>query len=106
MKQYNENTLDDTMVEGSKRDNKYLQGKFALVTGGSRGIGRGIALTLARKGASVAVNYIKDEAAANNTLAGIRQFDSEGFIVQADVSIPDALSQMIEQVQKQFGQLD
>ncbi|MDQ3257148.1 MAG: SDR family NAD(P)-dependent oxidoreductase, partial [Acidobacteriota bacterium] len=45
----------------------FLQGKFALVTGSSRGIGRGIALKLAEKGAAVAVNYLKDEAAAQAT---------------------------------------
>ena len=102
MEQFTGNTL----AEPLKRDNQYLQRKFALITGGSRGIGRGIALNLARKGATVAVNYIKDEAAANDTLACIRQFGSDGFIIQADVSVPDELSAMIEQVQKQFGQLD
>src|SRR5881397_3478076 len=102
MEQFTGNTL----AEPLKKDNQYLQRKFALITGGSRGIGRGIALNLARKGATVAVNYIKDEVAANDTLACIRQFGSDGFIEQADVSVPDELSAMIEQVRKQFGQLD
>ena len=47
-------------------------GKYALVTGGSRGIGRGIALKLAEMGAQVAINYYQNEAAANDTLAQVR----------------------------------
>ena len=54
------------MLEKSKSSPGYsLAGKMALVTGGSRGIGRGIVLKLAEKGASVAINYLKDESAAN-----------------------------------------
>ena len=51
-------------MTASINEKKYLKGKFALVTGSSRGIGRGIALRLAEKGVTVAVNYLKDEAAA------------------------------------------
>lgn len=50
-----------------------LTGKFALVTGGSRGIGRGIALKLAEQGAKVGVHYYQNETAAKGTLAGIRR---------------------------------
>jgi NAD(P)-dependent dehydrogenase (short-subunit alcohol dehydrogenase family) len=106
MVQHTENTLVDTRVEPLKSDHKYLQGKFALVTGGSRGIGRGIALKLAEKGAAVVVNYHKDEAAANDTLTKIRECGSDGFIVQADVSRPEDLSNMISQVKNRFGVLD
>ena len=63
-----------------------LNGKHALITGGSRGIGRGIALKLAEKGAKVAVHYYQNEAAANDTLAQVRERGSEGFVTQADVS--------------------
>ena len=106
MEQYTENTLVDTRVEPLKRSNKYLQGKIALVTGSSRGIGRGIALKLAEKGANVAVNYHKDEAAANDTLTKIKESGSDGFIVQADVSRPEDLSNMISQARDKFGVLD
>jgi enoyl-[acyl-carrier protein] reductase III len=94
------------MVEPLKRANKYLQGKFAVVTGSSRGIGRGIALKLAERGATVAVNYYKDEAAANDTLTKIKECGSDGFIVQSDVSRPEDLSNMISQLRDEFGVLD
>ncbi len=83
-----------------------LKGKRALVTGSSRGIGRGIALKLAEKGVKVAVNYLKNEAAAKDTLAKIRAHSSGGFAVQADVSRPEDISRMFEQVKKEFGSLD
>ena len=83
-----------------------LQGKFALVTGGSRGIRRGIALKLAERGAAVAINYVKDETAARDTLAKVRAHGTEGFIVRADVSHPEEWSSMAGQVREQFGALD
>jgi NAD(P)-dependent dehydrogenase (short-subunit alcohol dehydrogenase family) len=58
----------------------FLDGKCALVTGGSRGIGRGIALRLAERGASVAINYVRDEAAATQTLQAIRERGGQGFM--------------------------
>lgn len=61
-----------------------LQGKNALITGSSRGIGRGIALKLAREGARVAIHYYQNEAAANATLAKVRELGSDGFLLQAD----------------------
>src|SRR5437660_6468625 len=66
-----------------------LNGKHALVTGSSRGIGRGIALKLAAKGARVAVHYYKNKEAAISTLAKIREGGSEGFLVQADICRPE-----------------
>ena len=94
------------MKESSTNENRPLQGKFALVTGGSRGIGRGIALKLAEKGAAVVVNYIKDEAAALDTLAKVQERGAEGFIVRADVSQPDEIASMVSQVREKFGALD
>ena len=96
------NVNDDQLTN----NNKYLQGKIALVTGSSRGIGRGIAIRLAEKGATVAVNYYKNEAAANDTLAKIRECGSDGFIVQADVSRSEDIANMIRQVKDNFGALD
>lgn len=83
-----------------------LRGKFALVTGSSRGIGRGIALKLAEKGASVAINYLKDEAAAYHTLEKVRELGAEGMVVQADVSNQEALSEMFSKVRNEYGELD
>jgi NAD(P)-dependent dehydrogenase (short-subunit alcohol dehydrogenase family) len=87
-------------------EKKYLKGKFALITGSSRGIGRGIALKLAEKGVTVAVNYLKDETAANDTLAKIKELGSDGFIVQADVSDPKDITRMVGEVRERFGKLD
>lgn len=94
------------MKESSTNKNRPLQGKFALVTGGSRGIGRGIALKLAEKGAAVVINYIQDEAAALDTLAKVQERGAEGFIVRADVSHPDEIAGMVSQVREKFGALD
>src|SRR5215213_9776551 len=66
----------------------WLRGKRALVTGGSRGIGRGIAVKLAEQGARVGITYFHNEAAAWDTLAQVRDAGSDGFVVQADVSSP------------------
>jgi enoyl-[acyl-carrier protein] reductase III len=87
-------------------EKKYLSGKFALVTGSSRGIGRGIAIKLAEKGVTVAVNYLKDDAAANDTLAKIKALGSDGFIIQADVSNPKDIARMVSEVRDKFGKLD
>ncbi len=83
-----------------------LAGKHALITGSSRGIGRGIALKLAENGAKVAVHYYVNEAAARETLAQVRKRDSDGFIVQADVSRPEDIRRMFETVRSEFKTLE
>ena len=83
-----------------------LKGKHALITGSSRGIGRGIALKLAEQGARVAIHYHVNEVAAKDTLARVQQHGSDGFIVQADVSRPDEVTRMFERVRKEFRTLD
>jgi enoyl-[acyl-carrier protein] reductase III len=83
-----------------------LDGKHALITGSSRGIGRGIALRLAEKGVRVAINYFQNESAANDTLAKVKERGSDGFLIQADVSRADDISRMFEQVRNEFGRLD
>src|SRR5262252_9084944 len=80
-----------------------LQGKHALVTGSSRGIGRGIALKLAEKGVKVAINYYRNEEAAAETLARVRDRGSDGFIVQADVALPEDMRRMFRRVEGEFG---
>jgi len=82
------------------------KGKHALITGGSRGIGRGIALKLAENGVKVAVAYYKNESAANDTLAKVKERGSSGFIVQGDVNKPDEIRKMFDRVKKEFGTLD
>jgi len=83
-----------------------LKGKHALVTGGSRGIGRGIALKLAECGAKVAVHYHVNEAAATETLERVRKHGADGFLVQADVSRPDDVRRMLAEVEQRLGTLD
>jgi enoyl-[acyl-carrier protein] reductase III len=83
-----------------------LRGKHALVTGGSRGIGRGIVLKLAQEGARVAVHYYQNEAAAKDTLAQVRAAGSDGLIVQADVTQPDDVASIFGQVREAFGSLE
>ena len=83
-----------------------VRGRHALITGGSRGIGRGIALKLADHGVRIAVNYLRDEAAAKATLAQIRAHGSDGFTVQADVGRPADLERMFARVKEEFGGLD
>jgi enoyl-[acyl-carrier protein] reductase III len=80
--------------------------KRALVTGSSRGIGRGIALKLAERGIHVAIHYFEKEAAARDTLAKVRELGSDGFVVQADVSRPEEIGRMFESVRKEFGGLE
>lgn len=83
-----------------------LQDKYALITGSSRGIGRGIALKLAEYGVRVAVHYYTNEQAAKETLAGVKQRGSEGIVVQADVSRVEEISRMLKRVKDEFGSLD
>jgi enoyl-[acyl-carrier protein] reductase III len=83
-----------------------LKGKHALVTGGSRGIGRGIALKLAESGARVAVHYYQNEAAAKDTLERVRKHGSDGFLVQADLSRVDDVRRLFVDVKQRFGTLD
>ena len=83
-----------------------LEGKYALITGSSRGIGRGIALVLAESGVNIAVHYFQNEGTAKETLEQIRKRGSDGFLVQADVTRPDQITEMFGKVKTEFGKLD
>jgi 3-oxoacyl-[acyl-carrier protein] reductase len=83
-----------------------LKGRTALVTGGSRGIGRAVALALAEEGADVAINYVSSEAAARDVADHIRKMGRQAMLAQADVSdYPDTF-RMAQDVLREFGRLD
>ena len=83
-----------------------MDGNVALVTGGSRGIGRAICLELARRGAAVAVNYAGNSAAAEETVKLCRELGVEAEAFQADVSDPAACDALVTAVKERFGRLD
>ena len=83
-----------------------LDGKVALVTGGSRGIGRAIAVALAREGAKLAINFAGNEKAAEETKALVEQAGSEAILLKADVSDKDADAALIDTVIKTYGKID
>ena len=84
-----------------------LNGKAALVTGSSKGIGRAIALRFARSGADVAVNYISSRELAEEVCEEIRKMGRKSIVIQADVSDSNQVNQMIEVVAESFdGCLD
>jgi NAD(P)-dependent dehydrogenase (short-subunit alcohol dehydrogenase family) len=83
-----------------------LAGKTALVTGGSRGIGRGIVLAFAREGADVAINYRRDAAAAEETAAQARALGRRAEVYQADVAEWPAVEGMFAAAGEAFGGFD
>jgi 3-oxoacyl-[acyl-carrier protein] reductase len=83
-----------------------LEGRTCLVTGASRGIGRGIAEDLGANGASVAVNYRSSEAEAHEVKAEVERRGGEAVVVQADVSDREAVESMYDEVVDEFGGVD
>jgi 3-oxoacyl-[acyl-carrier protein] reductase len=83
-----------------------LDGKVALVTGASRGIGRAVAVALARSGAHVAVNYRSREDAARETAAQVAALGRRSLVVQADVSAAAEVTRMVAAVGAGLGPVD
>jgi 3-oxoacyl-[acyl-carrier protein] reductase len=83
-----------------------LKGNVALVTGGSRGIGRAVCLELARQGAAVAVNYAGNSAAAEETVQLCRALGVGAEAFRADVADPAACDALTAAVKERFGRLD
>ena len=83
-----------------------FDGKVALVTGGSRGIGRAVCLALAQQGASVAINYGANQAAAQETQQAVSAFGARCEIYKADVSDPDQVNMMVSAVEQKLGPVD
>lgn len=83
-----------------------LTGKKALVTGASRGIGRGIALALAKQGADVAINYRSNAEEAEKVVTEIKVLGKESFSVQADVSDLASIQKMFSEIKNKWSKLD
>jgi 3-oxoacyl-[acyl-carrier protein] reductase len=83
-----------------------LEGKSAIVTGGSIGIGTSIALALAREGCDVAINYRRHDAEANEVANKVKEMGRKGLAVKADVASHADAQNMVETVIREFGRLD
>src|SRR5690625_896579 len=83
-----------------------LQGKFALVTGSSRGIGRAIALELGRKGVHVAVNYAGNEQKAEEVVQELKELGVQAIKIRANVADEKDVKTMVKEVIQTFGRLD
>src|SRR3989304_2094178 len=83
-----------------------LQGKVALVTGGSRGMGRAIALGFAQEGADVAVSYRSHADEAGSAVKEIQELGRRAIAVEADVASASEVSAMVERVVAEFGRID
>ncbi len=83
-----------------------LEGKIALVTGGSQGIGQGVSVRLAQEGAKVIVNYHSHPEGAEETLNEIRAAGSDGITIEADLGQLSEIDRLIEESIAKFGQID
>lgn len=83
-----------------------FRGKIALITGGSRGIGRAIALDLARRGADICINFFRNRAAADETADAVRALGQRAFVIKAHVGDETRIDALFATVQEQAGGLD
>ena len=83
-----------------------LQGKHALITGGSRGIGRAIALGLAQEGSSVTIGYLRNEDRAKETLAALKDTGGTAVALSADLSKPSEVMRLFDEAEAKIGRLD
>lgn len=83
-----------------------LSGKTAIVTGGSRGIGRAIALKLAEEGANIVVNYTSNSSMADETVEEIKKMGREALAIKADVSNSDDVKNLVKEAEKNFSNID
>lgn len=83
-----------------------LTGKVSIITGASRGIGRAIALDFAKEGASIVINYSKDDDGANETLNLVKDLGSTGILIKEDVSTYEGAERIVNETIKHFGKID
>jgi glucose 1-dehydrogenase len=89
-----------------REDPMKLEGRAALVTGGSRGIGAGIAVRLAEEGADIAINCLPEDADAEMVTPEIRRIGRKAALFPADLRDPEAIERMMSRVLEHFGRLD
>lgn len=83
-----------------------LKNKIAIVTGASKGIGKSIALEMAREGANVALNYNTDRPGAEDVAEKIKQLGRKAVVIQADISNAEAVKEMVRLAKQEFGRID
>lgn len=83
-----------------------LEGKVALITGASRGIGAACALVMSREGADVAINYKESQHLANDVAEQVRSLGRRALVIQADVSDSEQVTRMVDQVLAEWGHID
>jgi 3-oxoacyl-[acyl-carrier protein] reductase len=87
-------------------NDRLLAGRTALVTGGAKGIGRACCLRLAEAGADVAINYLTSDRQAHQTADKVRQAGGRSHLVRADVSSPEQVTSMVDNVHGSLGPID
>ena len=83
-----------------------LAGKHAIVTGGSRGIGRACVLALARQGAAVAAVYNRESEAVTNLAGELEEIDNGSYVTRADVSSAEDVDRLVDEARDRFGQIE